>query len=86
MTADPVFPVNIFVGVPLPGQKRMLLGDDLAVEERRQSRELLRESLDLEVAAQIRVIKVNVLQQRRSVWVQNLLRLFLDGSLLSHRS
>jgi len=48
-----VFPIDVFVGVPLAGQKWMLLGDDLSVEKRRQRRELLRQAFDLEVVAQI---------------------------------
>ncbi len=60
---NPVFSVDVFVGVPLPGQKRMLLRNDFAVEERRQRRKLLCQALDLEVAAQIRILEVDVLKK-----------------------
>ena len=54
--------VDLLVGVPLPGEERVLLADDLAVEERRQRRELLGQTLDLQVAAEVSALEVNVLE------------------------
>lgn len=54
--------VDVLVGVPLARQEGVLFRDDLAVEERRQRRELEREAGDLEVAAQERVGLVDVLE------------------------
>ena len=54
--------VNVLVRVPLPGEERILLADDLAVEERRQRGVFLGQTLDLEVAAQVALLKVNELQ------------------------
>lgn len=55
--------VDILVGVPLAGQEGVLPGDDLAVEEGRQRGELFRETLDLQVAAEIAVLLVHVLKK-----------------------
>ena len=63
-----MFSIDVLVGVPLPGQKRMLLRDDLSVEKRRQRRKLLRQTLDLQVAAQICVFEVDVLKEKLT-WV-----------------
>lgn len=63
---NPVLLVNILVSVPLAGQKRVLLRNYLAVEERRQCRKLLRETLDFQIATQVTVFLVHVLQTRRT--------------------
>lgn len=54
--------VDILVGVPLPGQKRIALGDDLGVEKRGEGREFGCKAGDLQVAAQEAVLLVDVLQ------------------------
>ncbi len=58
----PVLLVHVLVCVPLASEERVLLADDLPVEEGRQRRVLLRQALDLEVSAQEGVLQVHVLQ------------------------
>lgn len=43
----PVFFVDVLVGVPLARKKRVLLADDLSIEERSQCGKLIRQSIDL---------------------------------------
>lgn len=62
---NPVLLVDILVGVPLAGQEWVLPGDDLAVEEGRQGGELFRETLDLQVTAEIAVLLVHVLAEHK---------------------
>jgi hypothetical protein len=59
----PVFSVDVLVCVPLSREEWVLLGNDFAVEERRQRWVLLRQALDLQVAAQVRVVQVHVLKR-----------------------
>jgi len=55
--------VHVLVRVPLPSEERVLLGDDFAVEEGRQRRVLLRQALDLQVAAEVGALQVHVLDE-----------------------
>lgn len=62
-TTHPVLSVDVLVSVPLPGQKRISLGDDLGIEERREGRKFGRKAGDLQVSAQKAVLFVDVLQR-----------------------
>ena len=53
--------IDILIGVPLPGQEWMLAADDLPVEERGERGVLFCQTLDLQVAAQVSIVEVNVL-------------------------
>ena len=67
----PVFSVYIFVCVPLSREEWMLPADDLSVKEGGERRVLLRQTLDLEVAAQKRILQVNVLKKNGTIFVTN---------------
>lgn len=56
-----MFLINILISIPLPGQKRVLLTYDLAIEESGQRRILISESIDLQIAAQVRILLVDML-------------------------
>lgn len=60
-----MFLINIFVSIPFASEKRILLGDDLAVEEGRQGGKLLGKAFDFEVATQVAVLLVHVLSERK---------------------
>lgn len=60
-----MFFINILVGIPLSRQKWIFLRDYLAVEERRQSRKLLGEALNLQVTAQVTVVFVDMLNVQK---------------------
>ncbi len=50
-TAYPVLLINIFVRVPFSGEERVLLADDLTIEECGKGGVLLGQPLDLQIAA-----------------------------------
>jgi hypothetical protein len=62
----PVLLIDVFVGVPLPRQKRILLADYFPVKERGKRGVLFRQSVDLQIPAEIRVFFVYVLQEKLS--------------------
>ena len=61
--AYPVFPINILICVPLSGQEGVLLANDLPVKEGDHLRVLVRQVLYLQIATQVRILLVNMLQQ-----------------------
>ena len=65
-----MFAVDIFVGVPLACQERVLRANDLAIEERSQRRVFLRKTSDLEVAAQVGIGGVNMLRQKQFAYLK----------------
>ena len=58
-----MFSVNIFVSIPLSGQKWMLFADDFSVEKRRQSGIFVRQAFDFEISAQVRAFQVDMLKK-----------------------
>ena len=66
----PMFSVNIFVSIPLSGQKWMLFADDFPVEKRRQSGIFVRQAFDFEISAQVRAFQVDMLK-KKTIWVKS---------------
>jgi hypothetical protein len=64
--------VDIFISVPLPRQKRVLLADDLSIEECCQERILLRQSFDSKIATKIRILFVYVLKRSKEDRIINM--------------
>ena len=56
--------VHVLVRVPLAGEEGVLVADQLPVEEGDHLRVLVRQVLDLEVAAEVGVLLVHVLQHK----------------------
>lgn len=54
--------VHIFICIPLPGQERVLLADDLAIEEGCQNRVLICQTFYFQVTTQVGVFQVNLLK------------------------
>lgn len=59
--------VHVLVRVPLAGEEGVLVADQLPVEEGDHLRVLVRQVLDLEVAAEVGVLLVHVLQHHLHV-------------------
>ena len=59
--------VDVLVSVPFPGEEGMFITDDLPVKEGDHLRVLVRQVLDLEVAAQVGGVLVHVLQHHLHV-------------------
>lgn len=57
-----MFLVDFLVRIPFAREEWILLADDLAVKKRCERRVLLRQALDLQVAAEVGVRFVNVLK------------------------
>ena len=53
--------IDILISIPFPRQKRVLSANYLAIEERRQCRKFFRQAFDLQVAADVGVLHVDVL-------------------------
>ena len=62
-----MFLVNILVSIPLSREEGMLFSDYFSVKERHHLRVLVRQVLDLEVAAQVGGVLVHVLQHHLHV-------------------
>ena len=60
-----MLPVNLLIRLPLAREKGILRGDDLPVEEGRHRRVLLRQPFDHQVAAEVGVRLVDVLEVNR---------------------
>lgn len=66
VTTYPVLPVDILVGVPFACQKWIFRRNNLSVKERGQHRVLGGETGDFEIATQVRVLLVDVLNNVHS--------------------
>lgn len=62
LSTYPMLPVDVFVSIPLSGQERVSLWNNLRIEEGRQGWKLGRESSDLQISAQVAVLLVDMLQ------------------------
>ena len=58
-----MFAINIFICIPLACQEWVLLADDLTIKKCCQCWILLSEAGDLEVATQVGIVGVHMLQQ-----------------------
>lgn len=61
-----MFFIYIFISVPFSCQKRESFANDLSIKECGECRELFSQPLDFQVAAQVRVLLVDMLEKKAS--------------------
>jgi len=59
----PMLPIDVLVGIPLPGQEWISFGYYLSIEERRERWKFARKSSDFQVSAEVTILFVDVLKR-----------------------